>query len=316
MVGCGGVAGGTTVVHVGEDAITKATVEHWVSVIKRGGAFSGPRGEAGGDITQRALALLITSNWLVREGAHQGVPVRDAEVEQALREREREDPELGAQRRAAGQTVADLKLELRAELAAEALRKKLARRAERIGPQELVAFYDAHRSLFGTGMRVTDLIEGQESAAAAAAAAPQLDSEEAGSEVIHEHVTRAAMFMRSPEKVKVVDQIFTARPGVVSRPVLLNKSWAVFVVRKVIPGRTMPFGQARAEVLTRLAVARELALARSFDRSYTARWKARTSCRAGFVGPGCPQSTQPLGAYEDPFSPREHALLAEPMSYS
>ena len=96
----------------------------------------------------------------------------------------------------------------------------------------------------------------------------------------------------------------------------MHHSWAVFVVRKVIPGKIKPLAQVRPEVLERLDERRQQEIASSFDRYYTPRWKALTSCRPGYVGPGCLQDSQPLGAYEDPFSARQRLLLSEPLSRS
>ncbi|HXP36453.1 MAG TPA: hypothetical protein VN817_01695 [Solirubrobacteraceae bacterium] len=62
LAACGGGAANTTVVRVGGIAISKATVEHWITVIKHEGAFTGYRGEAVGTPEHRALALLISSD--------------------------------------------------------------------------------------------------------------------------------------------------------------------------------------------------------------------------------------------------------------
>jgi PPIC-type PPIASE domain len=308
VAGCGSIAGSTTVVRVGNDAISKTTVEHWIGVIERKGTFVGRRGEPRGTPEQRALALLISSNWLIGEAALQGVPISAAAVDEALAADEHVYSEFRARSRRAGQTIADVKLEVKSELAAEALREKLARRIDQVQPEhstsrEVVEFYRRHLSLFGTGTRVTDLIERQSSPAAARAAARGLGkSQSSGGEAFHERVTRDFSSTPDAEKAAVIDAIFAARPGVVSSPVLLLGSWTVFVVRKVILGKPMPFAQARPEALRRLSEYRQQAIVSSFGDRFSSRWKARTRCLHGYSGPGCPQSSRPLEAYEDPFS--------------
>jgi hypothetical protein len=317
--GCSGSGGSgdSAVVRVGDHPIGKATVDHWSSVIRREGAFSSYRGEPAGTPEQRALALLISSQWLIDEARHEGVPVSEDAVSRLLAVRERENGELREQIRRTGQTIADVKLELRSELAAEALRKKLARRAASIAPREVGAFYRANPLLFETGVRITSMVEGQPSAAAAAAAAPRLGSARRfRGQATHTHVSWAPMIVRSPEMTRAVEAIFKARPGVVGAPVLMHRGWVIYVVRKIIPGKIKPLAQVRAEVLQRLDERHQLEIASSFDRYYTARWKSLTSCRAGYVGPGCPQYGQPLGVYEDPFSAGQHLLLSEPLNLS
>lgn len=304
---CGGLADSAIVAHVDDRTISKATVGHWSALINRGGGFNFGelRGKAHGTARRRALALLISSDWLIGEAAREGIPVSERHVEEALVARENKRPRLREHARETGQTVADIKLELSAELAAEALRAKLASRARDAPPREVTRFYRDHRELFSRpAVRVTDLIEGQPTAAAAAATVRRLGRGRRFAEQgIREHVTRTPNFMFTRDKTRVVNAIFAARPGVLSRPLQLNKSWAVFVVRKAIPARPVKsLAEARAEILARLQASREGAIVREFDRVYTHRWRAATSCLPGYVAPGCRQSARTLQAYEDPFS--------------
>jgi hypothetical protein len=310
---CGGVANDDTVVRVGGLAFSKTTVDHWTSVIEHGGAFSGFRGAPRhGTPRQRAITLLISSNWLIDEAAREGVAIPEPVVDEALAERER-SAEFRKHLRATGQRVADVKLELRAELAGEAIREKLAGNAAEFSRRDLVAFYHDNGPMFSSlEVRLTDLVENLPSASAAEALVRRIGRGRRFAKLAyHEQVSRTAGFMRTPEKEKVVDAIFAARTDVVSRPMMLNGHWAVFVVRKAVPPKVEPLARVHTEVASRLDVARQREIAARFDREYTERLRAMTSCRAGYVAPGCPQFTSPLGAYEDPFSRRAHPLLSE-----
>jgi hypothetical protein len=313
IAGCGEPSGNAVVLRVGSRAITKAEVDHWTRVIERGGAFSGFRGSPPhGNPRQRAVTLLITSDWLADEARRLGVAPAAGTIQRALAERE-QSTEFQKQLRATGQTVADVALEMRAELAGEAIREELARRASQFTQRDLVDFYHANPRLFsGLEVRVTDLLEGQPSASAAAALVARIGTGPRFAKLAyHERVSRTPSFMGTPEKVKVVNAIFAARPGVASSPMKLNGSWAVFVVRKALPPALKPFASVRTEVLQRLNVARQQAVAARFDGEYTKRLRSEASCRAGYVAPGCPQFTGQLAAYEDPFSRRAHSLLSE-----
>lgn len=311
LMACGGTPKNAVVVRIGDVAITKATVDHWTRVIERKGAFSGFRGEPQGSAKNRALALLISSNWLIGEATIQGVAVPESAIDEALGEREREG--LRKNLRATGQSLADVKLEMRAELAAEAIREKLASRASAVSQQQVVDFYRANRESFSKPEeRITDLIENLPSAAAAAKLVRRIGIGRRFAKLAYrERVSRSARFLYTHEKMLVVNAIFAAPVGVVSRPMMLNHTWTVFVVRKVIPAVPQPLSKVHSEVLTRFNVTRQHEIARKFDKEYTSSWRAKTTCESGFVGPGCPQANAKLGAYEDPFSLRAHPLLSE-----
>jgi hypothetical protein len=147
---CGATPEGTTVARVGSRPITKSELRHWEKVIGARGAFGGFRGAPKGTVRQRALALLITSEWLIGEAVRQKVPISQAEVDGALTAREGEAGELHKRLAATGETSADLKFELRAELAGEAIREVLAERADAVTPREVAAYYQRNRRLLGT----------------------------------------------------------------------------------------------------------------------------------------------------------------------
>jgi len=315
LPGCGGVSGSAIVVRVGEQAISKATVDHWTRVVGRGGAFEGSRGKPKhGSARERALALLISSNWLIGEAARQGVPIARAAVEESLARRSGVSGGLPSRLRIAGQTKAGLEFETKAEMAFEAIRETLAERADQVTKRETLTFYRENRQKFTTPeVRITDLVENLPSRETAEHVVARVGAGArfTNAAVYHERVTPAAAEGYIAGKKELVKAIFSAGVGVVSPPLPLNGHWTVFVVRKVIPGRPETFPEARAEATFRLRVARQRALKGRIEREYLARWKARTKCVSGYVAPGCPQFARRLGDYEDPFSPAAHPALAE-----
>jgi foldase protein PrsA len=313
LTACGGTPKDAVVVRVGDVAIAKGTVDHWTSVIERKGAFTGFRGQPQGSARRRALALLISSHWLIGEAARERVLPPESALDEAVEAREQEAPGFARRLRATGETVPDVKLEMRAELAGETIREQLADRASRVSRRDVLDFYRANAAQFrAPEVRVVDLLENLPSASAATALVRKIGTGARFAKLAYrEHVTRSPGIMATHEKALVVEAIFAARPGAVSRPVQLNHHWAVFVVRRIVPPRPQRLASVRGEVLKRLNVTRQRAIATSFDREFLARWRAKTSCRSGYVAPGCPQAHEPLGRYEDPFSLRAHPLLSE-----
>jgi hypothetical protein len=303
---CGGDRENSAVVRIDGQLIGKATVEHWTEVIRRGGGFTGLRGEPRGTPRQRALSLLISCTWLADEAARRGVAASRKAIDRALVERKEADQgaEFQEQFDTTGQTLADTRREVTAELDLEAIRRQLARRAVRISQQAIAAFYHRNIRLFRTPeVRVVDLIEQQPSAAAALALVERIGSGRRFEQAAyHERVSRGAGVSSSREKATVVKAIFAARIGVVSRPMMLGHRWTVFVVRRAIPPSVKPLANVHRKILLRLRSRRERELATRFSREYTTRWVARTRCQPTYVVAGCSQSTGQVGVYEDPFA--------------
>lgn len=306
--GCGGSDENAVVVRVGDSTITKATVDDWTKVVRRGGAFTAFRGEPqGGTARQRAVALLISCEWLIGEAAREGLPVSQQVVDHALAERSQGQAGTEFRKRLTetGQTVAGYELELRTELALEAIRRELARRISQISEPQIVSYYRSNRTLFDAAAesREVDIIEKLPSAASAAALVRRVGTGRRFTQLAyHKKIVLSSGVLNGPPSKKAVDYaIFAARPGVVSRPMRLGDGWTVFIVRKITPARPQPLSRVHDAVATSLKTQRKRDLESTFEREYKHRWISRTSCRSGYVAPGCAQYHGRPSAYENPF---------------
>jgi PPIC-type PPIASE domain/SurA N-terminal domain len=304
---CGGASKERGVVRVGHESIAGATVRHWANVLARGGTFSGFRSQARGTARQKALALLISSSWLVGEAARQGLAVSDGAVDRALKEREQADGEAEFEEglAASGQTKDDVKLELRAELATAAIRHELAGRAASVTDAEVQSFYAANRGLFRTPQeRDVDLIENLPSRSAATALVARIGGgARFAKRAYHEALSRTTGELSGTrEKRGLINSIYAAQVGAVSQPMPLNHGWTVFVVRTITPARFKALAQVRAEIVSRLTARRRRELVASFERGYRVRWTARTSCRTGYVVQGCMQYAGATVPEQDQFA--------------
>lgn len=304
---CGGSDENAIVVHVGNSAITKATVDHWTDVVRRGGAFTGFRGKPSSSTTrQMALSVLISSTGLIGEAERHGLPVSGHVADQAIAQQIQGSGGADLRKRlaATGQTIADFKLELEAELALEAIREELASRASQITTSDVVAFYRKNPREFGTPeTRVVDIIEKLPSAPAATALVRRIGTGLRFARLAyHKQVVLTPGILNGPETKKRVDYaIFAARPGVASPPMRLGEGWAVFIVRKVLSARAEPLAKVHGEVVASLLTERKREVIRTAELEYKRHWISRTSCRPGYVAPGCAQYHGAPGEYADPF---------------
>jgi hypothetical protein len=311
--GCGQAGPRSTIVaRVGSSAITLSSVEHWIEVIAPGhvvpdpprypgcrrARHAGPRSAAEcardyQSLKQRALRFLITSRWLAGEAAERGmlIPAREVRerVAQARKAGAEEGFSFGEEAAATGRSVADVELELRCRLAAQRLRRRVARAVRPVSSADIERFYSHHLSDFEQRERrffyiAEDLTN--------LAAAQRLRSEilkgrSIASTSLHESMERRPHQLSSPAIVRAV---FTARPGELVGPIEVNRlRYYLIKLKRIVPASTRALAQVAPTISKRLARERTHRAIEAFVWAATAKWIARTDCVASYVVPGCRQ---------------------------
>jgi len=235
---------------------------------------------------------LISAEWLRAEAARQGLAPSAAAVSGALSERREANggAEFGHSLRMSGQTVADVELEIEAELAASAIRHKVAGEAPEVTQAQVVDYYRSHRHEFRLPeVRAVDLVENLPSAADATALVKRVGIGRAfASKALHEKLQRNRGGSTGTSDIEsVTDAIFVAAPGVASRPMSLNHRWTVFVVRKITPASFESLATVRPMIVRRLAARHRAQAVSGFASEFRRRWTTRTRCRVGYVVQGC-----------------------------
>jgi parvulin-like peptidyl-prolyl isomerase len=296
--GCGGSTPVSPVVHVGNVVISRQDITHWTIAIRLRSELGSSFRRLRGSSREQALEFLISARWLVGEAAEQGRAVSDSEVERRLRESvesapsgEREfDRELSSQ----GRTTADVKLEIEAELAAQALSGMVFKRVPPITQADAAAYYTRHQTEFRVReLRVVDLIESIKTRAAAIALGKRVGTglRFAGM-AFRERVEKQTPHEEAQlSNGALVRAIFAAKPGSVSRPASFNKKWVLVLVRRILPARTKPLAAVKEEIVKRLTRQRYGQALKRFADAFRKKWRARTDCRPGFVVQSCPQFT-------------------------
>jgi hypothetical protein len=305
--GCGGHGGARVAVTVGPLRIDQSAVKHWTdALVADGPALTLPR-RAGQTSRSRALDFLISANWLIGEAAKQGASISSTAVGRRLKELREAVPgdttafveSLVADHR----TVADVELEIRASLAAAAIRRILMRTYGRVSEAAIVRYYERIPERFRVPEhRDVDIVEHLKSPAAARRLALRVGSgAQFAARAYQETRQRPQSFDAKTETGRLERAIFRARPGALEGPKRLAGAWALFVVRRVQPATTRSLATVRTLIAKRLS-ARALARATTtFFESYRSRWRATTSCRPGYVISRCREYVGPT-AQEDPFA--------------
>jgi hypothetical protein len=292
--GCGNDKQSPVIVRVGEIAIDRATVDHWTRAIALGSTVEGVTGRSSSTPRQKALEFLISADWAIGAATEQGHEISDSAVEHGLKGRIEAAPngrsEFEEEITATGQTLADVKLEVKASLALAALRESLSRRVPPVTQAQIADYYEHHLQSFRIpDRRVVDLIEEIHGYARAVALGQRLGSRQRfAKRAIREFVPRQTPYENDHrENGRMVRAIFATPPGRVGGPVLFHGRWVLLVVRKPVPGSIKPLSRVNAKISERLSEERHRRALESFLEAYRREWTARTSCAGGAVVQKC-----------------------------
>ncbi len=278
-LGCGGESGSLVVARVGDSEITESAVAHWARVIATGNRVEAfDTRERGGPRVQ-ALGLLMAATWLRLEALARGVEPSSRAVDRVLAARREANgaEEFEQDLRASGQTTADVRLEIEAELAANAIRRDVISRVPAVTKADVLAYYNAHHSIFRRPeMRIVDLVEGLSSPTAARILVRRIGiGADFSKRALHEEVQLHGDLSARLDSKRVVRAIFAAHVGAPSRPLRLGAHWTVFVVREVVPAKDEPLRRVRSRIAARIVADRRRQALAAFSRAHhDARWAA------------------------------------------
>jgi foldase protein PrsA len=341
-----GGGGDFVVARVGDRSITKVTLDHWASMVAPGGVVPGsssytayiacvvrrqeaaPKSAEGQtmpavgelregcrqpsrDRRRQALGFLISSDWLVGEAAARGLAVPAREVQrrfQALKSGwlPGGEAELREFLQATGQTEADVRLAVEAELASSRLSQMVVKGERRITPAQIARYYRENFQRFQVlpEERFFDILEHLKSKAAVGKVKREVASGKSFARMtLHESLVRPRSFAAVGANQRPIERaVFSTRPGVLGGPVKFDNLDTLFEVTRIVPATRQTLAQAEASIKRWLATEQHRRVLAGFVRSWRRRWTARTDCRAGYVVQKCrqyPTSGSPPG---DPYT--------------
>jgi foldase protein PrsA len=285
--------------------MTRHLVDHWASVIANGGSAATLRNDAQLTPREHALEFLIVSHWLIGEAAALGLGVGERQIAAAVAAQKRSMPggsqEFRESLQTTGETEADVRLKVTSSLAAETLRRSLAAYPVRVSSSEAGTYFDSHWRRFAIPeRRKVDIAEHMHSRAAAVSLRRTMERTGSRTQLdYHESLTRHDEATESPA---VARAIFTAPRSVLLGPVLLPSGYVLFEVTRILPKERRQLPGFREEIIRHLERLRMQARQSRFDQTWEASWRARTSCRPGYVAPQCKEHAGAIARQENPFS--------------
>jgi len=296
-LGCGS-ATHDPVVRIGQTSIESATVKHWERALSLRAPITSSRAYSLESRHAKAIDYLISAHWLIREAEQRGLAIPAGTVKRYVEARlgfHVSLADINKKLSATGRTMSDVELEARAVLSAIKLREAILGQAPRVTRTEVVGYYTRHRDSFRRERRVVDLIEQLASRSAATALAHRLGpGRRFVKRAMHETVSRPTRYGEEHDlNASLVRAIYAAPLHKIAMPVLYVGNWVIFVVRGVERG-PLPLTEAEGLIAEQLqALHRKQTLA-AFIVKYRREWRAKTTCRTGFVVAECSESRENL----------------------
>lgn len=307
VLGCGRSTSAPAVLRVGKTRIDAATVRHWEGAIGLGAGITSHDALPGESRRTQAVHFLISGTRVIEEATSRGLAISSSAVRRRVEDTFGDLSNTSKIDRAlasTGRTIADAEFEARVTLASSELREAILSRTPAATEAEIAKYYRRHHLvLYPQERRGVDLIEQLRSRKAAIALANRLGPGKQFTRLaVHETVERPTLQEEEQDlNGHLVHAIFAAPIHRISGPVAYVGKWVIFVVRKVDRG-PLGFPGATAEIGARLIRARRQAALKDFLVRYRREWRTKTSCRTGYVVPGCSESDESPPSERDPLS--------------
>lgn len=305
--GCGGPSSSDVVARVGDESIAKASLTHWITVLK--GGPSAPTGSASSEraLRKEVLELLISSRWLIGEAARRGISISRHEVRQQIGRVEQVEfaggtSELSGFLKSTGETVADLELRAEDELASAKLRRLAIASVPSVTEAQVAAYYSQHKQSFIVDGRREARFINRKSRAAAEKVKQEVEAGKSltppGRRRVGE-IFEGAHVPPSPGN-EYEEAIDASPPHKVAGPYPIGNDFWLYEVVRVIPAHQKTLSEVASAIGRRLTGARRRAALMGFVDAWRTQWTAKTDCKPGYVVSRCRQYAGPA-ARDDPF---------------
>jgi foldase protein PrsA len=252
------------------------------------------------------LNFLIGLEWVLGEAPAKGVKISDAEVhKQFIKIRTQQFPSAAEFEKFitnSGQTVSDLLLRVKYNLASQKLQQKVLKSNPKVTQAQVQKYYNENKSRYGVPeKRSVDVILTKTEAAAKSAkqeveSGKSFESVAKSKSIDPVSKTRGGLLpevAKGQEEKSLDTAIFSAQKGALSGPVKTAFGYYIFKVLSSKPGSQQSLAQVQASIKQQLTSTGQQAAFNKFVKEFKKKWKAKTDCRTGYVVEDCKQYKAP-----------------------
>jgi foldase protein PrsA len=292
LASCGAGAPGASVVKIGSVNIDREAVERYAASLA-GGRSPGNAAKRRA-LHDQALDFLISSEWVVGEAAERGLAPSASEVEQHFDAKKHAsfpggETEFREFLHQTGRTLADVTLEVKAELAAARLRARATSGDPAITRAETLAYYDTHKAQVTLSERRQVEATNRKTEAMAEALRREVESGKksfASVAPLRDSVVRPPKLVSGPGLERA---IYSAKLDTIVGPVKQRVDYYLLEVTQIVPPHLESFAEVQSVIAKYLAAQRQQKALARFIAAWRQKWIARTSCSPGYIVQKCRQ---------------------------
>ena len=257
-------------------------------------------------LRDQVLQFLISSQWIEGESGDQGVKVTDAEVKKQFDTTKKQsfpkDTDYKKYLTSSGTTEADLLFRVRIDTLSNKLRDKIIKGKDKVPEAQIKAYYDKNKERFAMPERRDLRIVLTKTKAKADEALKQLDGGAPFKTVAKKYSIDQAskeqggvlLAVAKGQQEKDLDAaVFAAEKGKLEGPVKTQFGFYVFRVSKITAASQQTQKESTETIKQLLASQNQQKALDAFSKDFRKRWKAKTSCKDGFVTQDCENAPKP-----------------------
>ena len=257
-------------------------------------------------LRDQVLQFLISSQWIEGESGDQGVKVTDAEVKKQFDTTKKQsfpkDADYKKYLTSSGTTEADLLFRVRIDTLSNKLRDKIIKGKDKVPEAQIKAYYDKNKERFAMPERRDLRIVLTKTKAKADEALKQLDGGAPFKTVAKKYSIDQAskeqggvlLAVAKGQQEKDLDAaVFAAEKGKLEGPVKTQFGFYVFRVSKITAASQQTQKESTETIKQLLASQNQQKALDAFSKDFRKRWKAKTSCKDGFVTQDCENAPKP-----------------------